>query len=417
LQPGHDAFSELCEKLISKSPKIERGTAFTKYQDELFSALLSDFLGRGRETVTMADLVALEQRLTDWFSSIAAERTIFLPCTISPGPSPRFSVGPVSFIHLDQVRTSEYYPAPGMERDLPLTGFDNFLVEMGKERAHWLGIVSVKDCDDEGAQEVGALAVDLAIVAFQLAAPNLGTRNMSRLATRRGTPEKLSLTLSGGHYSAGWSRVEAGLSIGQGLLADIAGTMAHLVSAVGNCIRSFTEDSYRLPNLERAWCDGAYWLHQGLVEPLDTIAVAKLETAIEVLFRSESSSRTRKLIQCAMDAVYGLKPNDPITPTHRLTVRKFAEWVVTDRSCVLHGTRSTLHARLGDTRLALEHFTGALLRATAVGLDAYVKTTNATDDTEALLAWMRLHGKQLRTTAPGVDLDTWHRQLLASQPG
>jgi hypothetical protein len=62
LQPGHDAFSELCEKLISKSPKIERGTAFTKYQDELFSALLSDFLGRGRATVTMADLVALEQR-------------------------------------------------------------------------------------------------------------------------------------------------------------------------------------------------------------------------------------------------------------------------------------------------------------------------------------------------------------------
>jgi hypothetical protein len=180
-----------------------------------------------------------------------------------------------------------------MERDLPLTSFDNFLAEMRKERAHWLGIVSVKDCDDDKAQEVGALAVDLAIVAFQLAAPNQGTRNMSRLATRRGTPEKLSLTLSGGHYSGGWSRVEAGLSIGQGLLADIVGTMAHLVTAVGNCIRSFAEDSYRLPNLERAWCDGAYWLHQGLVEPLDTIAVAKLETAIEVLFRSESSSRTR----------------------------------------------------------------------------------------------------------------------------
>lgn len=418
LQPGYDAFSELCEKLISKSPKIERGTAFVKYQKELFGALLSDFLGRDRATVTTADLVALEQRLIDWFSSIAAEQTIFLPCTISPGPSPRFSVGPVSFIHLDQVRTSEYYPAPGMERELPLTGFDNFLAEMGKERAHWLGIVSVKDCDDEKAQEVGALAVDLAIVAFQLAAPNnLGTKNMSRLATRRGTPEKLSLTLSGGHYAGGWSRVEAGLSIGQGLLADIVRTMAHLVTAVGNCIRSFTEDTYRLPAVEQAWCDGAYWLHQGLVEPVDTIAVAKLETAIEVFFRSGSSSRTRKLIQSAMDAVHGLKPNDPITPTHRLTVRKFAEWVVTDRSCVLHGTRSTLHARLGDTRLALEHFAASLLRATAVGLDAYAKSTNATDDTEALLAWMKLHGQQLRTTAPGVDLDAWHRQLLASQPG
>lgn len=416
LQPGYDAFSELCEKLISKSPKIERGTSFAKYQEELFGALLSDFLGRDRATITMTDLVALEQRLIDWFSSIAAERTIFLPCMISPWPSPRFSVGPVSFIHLDHVRMSEYYPAPGMEREVPVTGFDNVLADMGKERAHWLGIVSVKDCDDDKAQEVGALAVDLAIVAFQLAAPNLGTKNMSRLATRRGTPEKLNLTLSGGHYAGGWSRVEPGISIGEGLLADIVGTMAHLVIAVGNCIRSYTEDSYRLPTLERAWCDGAYWLHQGLVEPLDTIAVAKLETAIEVLFRSGSSSRTRKLIQSAMEAVYGLMPNDPITPTHRLTVRQFAEWVVTDRSCVLHGTRSTLHARLGDTRLALEHFAASLLRATAVGLDAYVRSTNATDDTEALLAWMKLHGQQLRTTAPGVDLEAWHRQLLASQP-
>jgi hypothetical protein len=144
LQPGYDAFSELCETLISKSPKIERGTAYAKYQEELFGALLSDFLGQDRATVTMADLVAPEQRLIDWFSSIAAERTIFLPCMISPWPSPRFSVGPVSFIHLDHVRTSEYYPAPGMERELPVTGFDNFLSDMGKERAHWLGIVSVK---------------------------------------------------------------------------------------------------------------------------------------------------------------------------------------------------------------------------------------------------------------------------------
>jgi hypothetical protein len=416
LQPGAEAFSALCESLIQKSPQIERGTAFAKYEAELFSAVL-EFLGRDGASITSADLCAVEQRLTEWFSSIAADRTVFLPCTISPGSSPSFSVGPVSFIHLDHVRTSEHYPAPGPERELPLTGFDNFLAEMKKERAHWLAIVSVKDCDHERAEEVGALAVDLAIVAFQLAAPNFGTRNMSRLATRRGTPEKLSLSLSGGHYSPGWSRVEPGLSIGEGLLADIVGTMAHLVIAVGNCIRSYTEDSYRLPDLERAWCDGAYWLHQGLVEPLDAIAVAKLETAIEVLFRSGSSSRTRKLIQSAMDVVYGLKPNDPIAPPHRLTVQQFADRVVTDRSRVLHGTRSTLHARLGDTRLALERFAGAVLRATAVGLDAYVKSTNAKDDTEALLAWMKVHGRQLRTTAPGVDLEAWHRQLLASQPG
>jgi hypothetical protein len=57
---------------------------------------------------------------------------------------------------------------------------------------------------------------------------------MSRLATRRGTPEKLNLTLSGGHYAGGWSRIEVfavdqpadfdggvfGIGFGIGRLAD-----------------------------------------------------------------------------------------------------------------------------------------------------------------------------------------------------
>ena len=32
-----------------------------------------------------------------------------------------------------------------------------------------------------------------------------------------------------------------------------------------------------------------YWLHQALAESIDTIAIAKLETALEVLLRAESS--------------------------------------------------------------------------------------------------------------------------------
>lgn len=37
----------------------------------------------------------------------------------------------------------------------------------------------------------------------------------------------------------------------------------------------------KLPFLEQAWCDGAYWMREAFAEPIETIAVAKLETSIE----------------------------------------------------------------------------------------------------------------------------------------
>jgi hypothetical protein len=184
---GDRAFAEFSERLISRSPEIERGIAISKIQEELFG-VISDFLNRDGRSITTTDVLEIEKRLSDWFASIASDQTVFLPCMISPWPSPCVSVGPVTFIHVDHIRASEYYPPGGMARDLPLTGFDNFLADMSKEHAHWLAIVNVKRCDNERAQEVGALAVDLAIVAFQAAAPNFGTKNISRLATRRGPP-------------------------------------------------------------------------------------------------------------------------------------------------------------------------------------------------------------------------------------
>jgi hypothetical protein len=55
-------------------------------------------------------------------------------------------------------------------------------------------------------------------------------------------------------------------------------------------VRSFTSGTFRLPLLEQAWCDAAYWLHEALAEQIDAIAIAKLETALEVLLRAENNS-------------------------------------------------------------------------------------------------------------------------------
>jgi hypothetical protein len=402
LRPGIDAFSELSEKMFCKSPKMERGTAFTNYQDEFFSVLLSEYFGRSPTSIVDDDVIHVEKNLADWFSNRVSKRTNFVPCMISPWPSPRFSVGPVSFIFLEEVVTSEYYPRDRASTEMTVFDFDKLLTAMRTERAHWLAIVDVEDCDQQRALEVGVLAVDLAIVALQLAAPYMGTKNMSRLATRRGPGMKLTLSVSDGHYSTGWSNTEPGTAIGNGYLGQIVRETAPLVTAVGNCIRSFTTGSFRLPRLEKAWCDAAYWLHQGLAEPVDSIAVAKLETAIEVLFRAESTSGSQTRMMAALETFYGLKADDHIHSDSQITAKQFAKGFVQDRSRVLHGTWSTLNSRLSASRDALENLSITLVRASAVELDLYVQSTSATDDVKDFLAWVKARRQQqLNTQAQG----------------
>jgi hypothetical protein len=396
---GIEPFTELSEKMFSGSPKIERGTSFTAYQEELFSALLSDYMGRDPNAIADADVAALAKRLADWFVERAAKRTIFVPCMISPWPSPRFSIGPIAFIFIGDVAKSEYYLDTKAPQSLPISGLDNLLEAMGKERAHWLAVVEVEDCDRERGQEIADLAVDLALVALQVAAPYLGTKNMSRLATRRGPGAKVTVSVSDGRQSGGLSNVEPGLSIGDGLLGQIVRETAPLITAVGNCVRSFATGTFRLPKLEQAWCDAAYWLHQGLAEPLDSIAVAKLETAIEVLLSAESKSGSEKRLVTALETFYGLKPDDPITLNSQTTAKQFAKGFVRDRSRVLHGTWSTLNVRLGGSRDSLENLAVTLVRATALEIDVYAQSASPADDTEAFLDWVKARRQKVRAPA------------------
>jgi hypothetical protein len=389
LRPGIEQFTQLSEMIFSRSPNIERGTAFATYQDEFFNILISDYLGRDSNSICDVDALAVEKHLADWFAKRAATRTIFVPCMIAPSRSPRFSVGPISFIFIEDVANSEYYPRTNASRELAANEFSRLLDAMRKERAHWLAIVEVVDCDQERAIEIGDLAVDLAIVALQLAAPYMTTKNMSRLATRRGPGMQLTLSVSDGQFSYGWSNKEPGISMGDGCLGQILLKTAPLITAVGNCIRSFTTGSYRLQKLEQAWCDSAYWLHQGLAEPLDSIAVAKLETAIEVLLCAVNSSGSQSRMVAALETFYGLKADAPINLHTQTTARQFAKRIAGDRSKVLHGAWSTLNGRYGFNRDGLEKFAVTVARASVLELDGYIQSPSPTDDTEAFLTWVK----------------------------
>jgi hypothetical protein len=385
--PGHHAFTELTNCLLDRLPAMERGTIYADVQTELFN-FIEDYVGREPSSVGKKDAEVLVAHFEKWFADTASPRRVYVPCVISRTPAPRFEIGPVTFEFIDRVATSDFSPQSGGGAASPRRGLDDLVLWMREWDANWLARVSVDGCEQKRAEEIAELAVDMVIVALRLAVRHLDTRSMARLDARRGTSLKRTLSEARGYHSASWTRKEPGMTIGPGTLPDILLKAAPIFTAVGNVVRSFASGSFRLPLLERAWCDAAYWLHQALTESIDTIAIAKLETALEVLVRAESSKGSKRRILEILSAFFDLRPDDPIAKGSSLTARKFACNVVDNRSRVLHGTWSTLNAR-GIDREGMERFVVSVLRTAVIELEAYANSASSADDIDEFLGWVR----------------------------
>ncbi len=399
-QPESEAFSELSECLVSCSPAMARGTAFVDVRTELLTVLRNEFVGRDPTMIGSDDVASLHTHFDRWFDQHSSSRRVFVPCVITPWAASRFLIGPVIFLFIDDATGSEFYPPS--DDPLGRDGFDKLIGVMRDNKANWLACVSVERCERRRAEEIAALAVDLAIVALQVALPlGWGTETMGRLDARRGATMRRTLSESQGVYNPGWSRVEAGLSIGTGTLADILRTTAPIISAVGACVASFASGRYRLPNLERAWCDAAYWLHEALAEPMDAIATAKLETALEVLLRAESSSGSQRRLETMLKAFYSLDPTDPLHSETSTTAKQFVRGFVGDRSRVLHGTWSTLNSKMALNRRGMAEFVIAVIRRAALELENYARIAAPTDEIEAWLAWVSSHSASTTASPEG----------------
>ena len=212
---------------------------------------------------------------------------------------------------------------------------------------------------------------------------------MTRLDVRRGEAQHQTLSRSGDSYSVSVSNRDAGLPIGPGTMADVLQKTAPVIEAVGKCVTSFATGQFRFPNIERAWCDAAYWLHEALAETFDSIAFAKLETALEVLVCAENTAGSGSRIESILAAFYGLSPNDMITSNSSTTAKQFVKGIVRDRSRILHGTWSTLNSHPAMNRRSTEEFVIAVIRRTAMELVAYANTAAPSDQIEAFLMWVK----------------------------
>jgi hypothetical protein len=250
-RPAHEAFSGLVESLIQSIPGIGRGIVFTNFEAALLEFLVTTYLAPPTAPIGPTDVNNLRDHFLNWFQDRAKPRRAFVPCVLSPWAAPAFSIGPVEFIFGEEVPRSAFVPKANAADALSLGVFDRMLQFMKAAHANWLARVSVAGCEQQRAEETGAVAVDLAIVALQLAAPALHTRTMGRLDARRGPNERVTISEAGGYCNEGWSRREPGITIGTGTLADILRKSDALIAAVRNRVQSFSNGRAKLPVLER----------------------------------------------------------------------------------------------------------------------------------------------------------------------
>jgi hypothetical protein len=382
---------------IFSGTRYERGTTFAAVRGKMTDTVIINYADKPQSVVSAADVAFVEKEIADWYNAQIATHEFYIPCYVTPWPNSAFTVGPVHFVHV-----AEFAEAvrANSEAIFEFT-FGPMLESMGRSAAGWVATVSVADCTKDRAQEIADLAVDIALGGLQLSLPEDDARHMSRMTGRTMPVFSHAVSRSAGNVSSGSTNSEPGRSFGPGFLDQRLRETQRLIGSVGHRLTAYVTGHATLRELEQAWADAAYWFHEGLAEPLDTIAVPKLETSIEVLLRSESTKGSKARVIKAIEAVYGLKRSDFINPNSQTTVEQFAQGFVTDRSRILHGTWSTLNHSLRASRPSLTMLVRHLLASYSLILDTYVAEASSTDEIDAFLSYMDQQ-RQAQAAAAGV---------------
>ena len=355
-------------------------------------SIVKQFRGRSGEEAQASDLDDLKRVVERWFSNSTASRRHLIPCTLFPAKARGFDFGPVRFFHVSELDPKDYGLTP-MEGGLELY-FGPLLKMMDDHAASWLAEISVEGCERNRSAEIAGLAVDVSLGGLKLVIPTDVGRRMARISART-IPAFL------GSFAVTDTSVELGaanLQSGHGLLAECfesyVGSASAEIEAMGRLIDAYLFPDGGLPELEQAWCNAAYWFHEGMSEPLDTVAMVKLETAIENLFFAESAAGSKRRMVDALKCMFGIEASKTVAPSSDLTYGKLVDDIITVRSRVLHGTWPTLPGRdFGMGRSTLERIAREFLIEYPRLLERYEKELDEpVDNAEALLKWAATRG-------------------------
>ena len=389
---GAEAINSLASILFWANPAYRFGTNL-----ERLSSAVADGVFSVTEGKTTSDVASVERHVEKWFAQQSFPKTFLIPCSISPYEAHAFSVGPVVFQTKKSLLDKESKKETFSVHRHDLERLFEFMDERG---ANWVAEVRIERSDFQSASFKADLAVDLSLTALQLVIPVVFSREVARI-TGRTIPKWVgSIYRSGESLRSSIHRNDPCFSLSEEVFSECLFEKRPILDSVGHRIESFINGVSELPNLEQAWCDAAYWLHEGLSERLDMIAITKIETAIEVLLCAESTKGSSSILKEAFRAFYHLEENQPLISGHNRTTKQFISSIVTARSRILHGTLSTLVPDIGQSdvflsRDEIEWLGVDLISRYAVELNDYMKDDTKTDNIEKFLRWIEYKPRDL----------------------
>ncbi|WP_203072246.1 hypothetical protein [Falsiroseomonas ponticola] len=405
--------------LSQNSRRASNATLAKLVADEMINA----WAGRTSSSLAQPDFNQLQTVIDDWFAALTQVREHVVPCTLFPCAIPSFTIGPVIFRHFSELPTegfgishNEFWPKepPAWKRwvrdvwaaiwrkpiSRPEVGGFRFsmLVQFANDRvAPWVAFVRVTGRPPAESIRAADLSTDIALAAIQLASPGDDVRAITRASARAAPVWRVDVSRTeGGGFSEGTRNQVPALARSPQLIELHIKEVEPAFRSMGQRLSAFLDASSPVPDLDEAWCNAAYWYHEALAETLDTVAIAKLETAIEVLFRAENMTGSKRRLLESFDVFFGLDRADKIPPNNLVTVEQLVEAITTARSRVLHGTWPTLHFDLPANKSNqtvsygdVEFLTRTLLLRFSLQLDGYIAAGNPIDTTDAFFSWIK----------------------------
>ena len=380
-----------------------RGVALNAMCNVVAQAIVKQFRGRSGEEAQPSDLADLKRVVEGWFSNEAASRRHLVPCTILPSRARSFNFGPVRFFHVSEFDPKDYGLA-SVESACDVY-FGPFLKMMDDHAASWLAEISVEGCEKNRSVEVASLAVDVALGGLKLVVPPDVGRFMARISARTMPAFRGSFAVTDAAVETGVANLQPGHDLPAEYFEACLDSASTEIEAMGRLIDAYLFQDKDLPKLEQAWCNATYWFHEGMMEPLDTVAMVKLETAIENLFSAANAAKSKQRMRDALKSMFGIDEAETVAPSSDLTYKKLVDDIVTMRSRVLHGTWPTLPGRDSSvSRSALEDVAREFLIGYPRLLERYQNELEQPEDNvEAMLKWAVTCGATVNASRTGTD--------------
>jgi hypothetical protein len=364
---------------FESSASFKRTVTYKEFCSYLTGRILQENLTKKPQEIGNTELQNLKTAMNEWVVGEKIPRQVFIPCILNTYAAATFSVGPVRFDFIDNFKP----PASTPDFD----PFPDIMVRMRHELALWMATVSLPGCSDSYGYELANLCVDLAISGLQLVIPLHHSKFMCRMDSKRSANTEILATRANGNIGLSRSTKNMGLLLSPGDMEEYIAGSPRMLPSCGNRIRAYLSGSDVALKLEMAWCDAAYWFHEGIAEPIDSIATCKLETALEALLRGVSEKNIRPLLKRTMRFAFEIGENEHIFTNPIIIAKDFVEEVVEIRSRILHGTLSTLDTETADMRFLLEKFVGIILQVYTLELDKYVQYPNSEDNLSSFFEW------------------------------